>query len=1117
LVPPAGRVALLARRHLFERLAVATAEVPATLVSAAAGYGKTEFAASLHRAVEAGELGTDVAACWYTLDELDRDPAVFLTHLAAALEPVCPGTAERAREVLTSQGGGSGVPVGMGALINEIMEASPRRVVVVFDDVHEVADSEPVRDGLELLLRRQPPNLHLVLLSRRPPELASLPRMRATGRLFEIDERDLRLTLEETGTLFGDVYGLELDEATAEGVHAATNGWLAALQLVHRYLRDRPGSEPPDPADPLPDMFEYLGAEVLAGEPEEIVAVLMRSSVLDRISGPLCDALAEHEGSLALLEEAHRRRLFVDPLEGEEGWFRVHPLFREFLRGRLETTEGPDGVAEMHRRAARHLEAGGELEAAADHYLEAGDHDSTARIVETVGPQLLTAGRLSRIGRWLERTPETAKDDHPALWLLEGRLSYIRGEASPRPFERAQARFEAEGDGAGVSAALRGRAGAHFRRGQYDSALRAATEARDLVGPEQHGERAEVSILLGMITSEMGDPASAEAHLDDALGLLREIDDVAGQARALHNLATVHLQGGRLRRALAADERALELLPSATDPLRAAILVTLGWARRLLGEVEEAWNALAELQTLCDRLDLPLHRCYALCLEGDLLVEEGAVDAAGHRYASAQSLGRQLGEPSMRVQPWIGMARAARIDGDAAAAIEAAERAVREAREVGYDWYVGMALTELGAARALAGDGIEALDRLDEAASTLEERDARYDLAVCRLRQAVVLGDLGRDPIGPLEECLAVAQAEGYEHLLVAREAATAIPLLADALRAGIRTDYAVRMLARSGRIEPVEALLGDPVEEVRLRAVSVLREMADRRALTALAAAHADTAVGEAARSTLDDVLSREPPTLRVVTLGSFGVWRGDEPIDASEWGGSRVKNLFKLLVIHRLQPVVRDVVVEALWPDLPADTALNNLNVTMSTLRRVLEPWLPPRRSSSYILTEEGTYRLVPGTYSVDADRFAEAALQVQARADAEEWGGVVEAARAALEAYAGPFLPENRYDDWAVVEAERLANLHGDVLVTLARAYAALDRLEEACAAARELLVLEPFAEEVHRLLMRCLARRGRRAEALLQYEECRRVFQEELGVGLAPETLTLRDRVESGEPV
>jgi DNA-binding SARP family transcriptional activator len=573
------------------------------------------------------------------------------------------------------------------------------------------------------------------------------------------------------------------------------------------------------------------------------------------------------------------------------------------------------------------------------------------------------------------------------------------------------------------------------------------------------------------------------------------------------------------RAALPADSRALELMVGPTDPLRAAILITLAWVQRLIWETDEARTTLSDLQDLCDRLGSSLHRGYALCLEGDLLLDDGEVESARQRYIDAQVLGHQLGEPSLRVRPWVGMSRAARVSGDTATGTADAERAVAEAREVGYEWLLGVALSELGAALRMTGDRVGALERLDEAAAILERREARYSLAACRLQQAAVLRDLGQNPMDAFGSCLALARAEGYEHLLLSQEATVAVPLLADAVRAGLGGDDAVRLLARSGRRDIVESLLGEPSDTVRLRALAVLRELADGPALTALAAAHDDPAknVSSAARGMLDELLGAGPPPLQVETLGAFRVRRGDEPIDGPAWGGSRIKDLFKLLVVHRGQPLIRDVAAEALWPDLPADTALNNLNVTMSALRRVLEPWLRSRQPSAYIISEEGAYRLVPGTYSVDADRFAEAAGTALVLAAAEDWEAVIGPAREARDAYAGTFLAENRYDDWAVVEAERLANMYGDMLFAMARACAALGNLDEACDRARELLHLQPFAEEVHRFLMRCLSRRGRRAEALYHYNECRRLLEEELGVAVSRTTRDLHRQLVAGEDV
>jgi two-component SAPR family response regulator len=277
------------------------------------------------------------------------------------------------------------------------------------------------------------------------------------------------------------------------------------------------------------------------------------------------------------------------------------------------------------------------------------------------------------------------------------------------------------------------------------------------------------------------------------------------------------------------------------------------------------------------------------------------------------------------------------------------------------------------------------------------------------------------------------------------------------------------------------------------------------------------DRDVRQAAGAAVEFLTSEGPATLRVLTLGGFEVWRGDDQILASEWGGRRTKDLFKLFVIHRHEPVVRDVIIETLWPDFALETALNNLNVTVSTLRRVLEPWLAPREPSSYIFSEDGSHRLNASELDLDVDRFTELGRRTLELVSARRWQETVQTGGAAAATYRGEFLPENRYDDWTTIERERLSHLYGQVLFATARGWAGVGRLEEACQVCRELLHLDPFGEEVHRSLMRYLALLGRRAEALHQFEECRRSLEGDLGVAVSGETLELHRRIQAGEPV
>ena len=344
------------------------------LVCAPAGFGKTSLLADWARSG-----GRPVA--WLGLDAGDNDPARFWRYVVAALDQAQPGIAERLGPLL-----GPPAPRSFDglvtALINELA-AQPGRdeVLLVLDDYHLV-DAGPVHESVAFLLENLPPGLLLVVSGRADPPLP-LARLRARGQLAELRAAELRFTTEEAAALLGAAAGPDLPDTAVAALTARTEGWAAGLQLAALSLRGRT-----DPAGFVAAfsgshrfVLDYLADEVLDGQPGQVRAFLLETSVLERLSGELCDAVTGRSGSQAMLHHIERAGLFLVPLDEVRGWWRYHHLFADLLRARLEQ-EQPGRVQELHRAAAAWSDEHDLGDDAVRHALAAGDTAWAARLVE---------------------------------------------------------------------------------------------------------------------------------------------------------------------------------------------------------------------------------------------------------------------------------------------------------------------------------------------------------------------------------------------------------------------------------------------------------------------------------------------------------------------------------------------------------------------------------------------------------------------------------------------------------------------------------------------------------------------------------------------------------------
>lgn len=416
LAVPSPRPGRVTRPRLLGQLqAVAPREL--VLVCAPAGFGKSTLLADWVRC-------DGRAVAWLSLDDGDNDPVRFWRHVAAALDDARPGVAERAGALVGGAGSGS-VMAAVTALINDLAGAR-QDVVLVMDDYHLI-DVADVHRSVAFLLDHLPASFRLVLSSRCDPPLP-LARLRARGQLAELRAADLRFTPAEAGELLA-AGGTEMPDPAVARLAERTEGWVAGLQLAALSLRGRTDASRfiADFSGSDRYVLDYLTEEVLNGQPSELTTFLLESSILDQLSGPLCDAVLGRTGSQELLESVERANLFLLPLDSDRRWWRYHGLFADLLRSRLLRSD-PARVAVLHRAAATWHELSGLPDDAIRHALAGGDSDGAARIVEEhLEEQLWRRNEGATLARWLTALPPEALRHRPRLVFGQAIVGVLSG------------------------------------------------------------------------------------------------------------------------------------------------------------------------------------------------------------------------------------------------------------------------------------------------------------------------------------------------------------------------------------------------------------------------------------------------------------------------------------------------------------------------------------------------------------------------------------------------------------------------------------------------------------------------------------------------------------------
>ena len=607
--PPRPQVVL--RSRLIDRL-TAGLHCKLTLISAPAGFGKTtlvsEWAAGCKRPV-----------AWLSLDEADGDPTRFLTYLVAALQTIAPALGAGLPDALQSAQPPPAESV-LTALLNEI-GAIPNQVVLVLDDYH-VIDARSVDDALLFLLKHLPPQVRLVITTREDPPLP-LARLRARGHLAELRAADLRFTPAEAAAFLNEVMGLGLSAPDIAALEARTEGWIAGLHLAAlslqgqhdaaRFIASFTGSHH--------FVLDYLVEEVLQRQPERVQSFLLRTSVLDRLCGPLCDAvLREPAGSgQTTLGDINHANLFVVPLDSERRWYRYHHLFGDLLRTRLGRSHTPEAIAAYHVRASQWYEEHDLAPEAFHHAAAANDVDRAQRLIESRRMPLHLRTTVTTILDWLYSLPQATLDARPSLWVKSATLALAAGQTTGVA-ERLQAAERAlppgEPDGAtrnllGVIAAAR----ATLAVTQYQAEIILAQSRRALeyLAPDNLPFRFTAVWAMAFAHHLQGDRAAAGRAYREAIAISQASGDRFSIILATDSLGQAQELEMELAAAAESYQRVLELCGDHPQP-------TAGEARLGLARICYEWNDL-EAAERHGQESLRLMRQYDTAIDRFILAE----------------------------------------------------------------------------------------------------------------------------------------------------------------------------------------------------------------------------------------------------------------------------------------------------------------------------------------------------------------------------------------------------------------------------------------------------------------------------------------------------------------
>lgn len=782
-----------------------------TLISAPAGFGKTTLVSSWVDSLRrntADEDQKENKLAWLSLDERDNDQTRFLVYLISALRTIKENFASGVLSTLQSPQPPP-YETTLTSLINEVPN-NLDRIVLVLDDYHLI-EAPSVHDALIFLLENQPPNFHLVIATREDPSL-KLARLRARGQLTELRAADLRFTSSEAAEFLNQVMGLDLATDDVVALEARTEGWIAGLQLAALSIQ---GSD--DSASFIKSftgshrlVMDYLIEEVLNNQAEIVQDFLVRTSILDRLTGSLCDALTGQEDGQATLEMLERANLFIVPMDDNRHWYRYHHLFAEILRQHLVKKHGSE-VSGLHANASGWYEAHEQGSDAVRHAVLASDYERAAQLVEQHTVDIFTQGNLHALLRWIKALPSEVTRSRPWLciyhaWGLAfaGQLSevedmlavaesIVQPEIQPDSCETELTvdTLEILGNIAAIRAFIA------VMSGDFPRVLDLAQRAEKLMNPKSKWAGSVCQWAMGYSHYVQGDLKRAVEYFTKTIQYGRSIENIWTIVTGMTDLASVYREQGRLHRCVSLCQEAMQL----ADEYGAQSFGYVGRLESRLADVLCEQNKLSDAIQYANsgvekahKWKNPNHYAYAYYVRGRVLHAQG--DTQGSLLALAEADRMRHSAPllqiillsieSFQVRLWLSSGDLAivkrwveetQINNDSS---ENATRLITNARVL--------------IAQEKPEKALEILKRVEKK-NELENRLHSYIQVLILIALAQAAKNEVDIALEVLEKSFSLATQEGYVRMFV-DEGIPMAQLLYEALNRGIKPEYVSQLLA---------------------------------------------------------------------------------------------------------------------------------------------------------------------------------------------------------------------------------------------------------------------------------------------------------------------------------
>nr|ABY56076.1 transcriptional regulator [uncultured bacterium pFosPlaG] len=1052
-----------------------------TMVIAGAGYGKTTL-------VKQAVLSFKLPAVWYRLDKYDSDFETFFSYLKAGMEEHLGDIEISIEENLQDV---NKVEKILHFFLKEIENRIQHEFVIVLDDYYLVHDNDEVNRAVKFLIENMHHKIHLVLISRAEPPI-KISSLRVRRDVLDLTESDLAFTISEIKKLYSDVFQLSLQSRTFADLQKKTGGWVAALILFFHSLKGKSQETADNDLLKIKGsnriIATYLEENAYEMLPPETKDFLVKTSLLSKVKVAFCNQLLRINNSKEILSDLEKRHLFTFQLDDEKDCFTYHHIFQDFLRTKLDNNYCKEEIQDLQKKTAQLLEQDGNEEEALEYYLESEQMEDSFRIIGKISTFLWSKGRRQRIKSYLKHIPSRYFQKEPWINFLKAQWLDLTGKTQEavQCLEQSAQAFLNDKVPYGAALCLMRLGYQNHMDGDFPKAERTYKQAVDIFV-----DNIELTTILYLFI----------------------IDTLAQQ--------------GKFEQADLCYNKAMTISVNPQDSqwrllLEGGIYTQIGNRHLLSGNFQRSNDFLKKSKQLFENSDF-----YALFTKNYYITAltnyyMGDFSEGLENAQKGLNLMRDKGFEDFFPSAWLNFS-AARNCLELNKTIEATEHikeSLRNFENIGSDWGRAMCYLTFYQIHKHSGDDAKALKNLSQCEAVIGQYKipwAEFELNVFKAGLYIEKSDFQK-----ARQILETSNKElklfrylnnrinfvWARYYWAQNDKEMAFQKLLKGIKICQENQYYFLLsVGEEGVVPILVELFASGKEQLYIKKIFNQMGMCARSSLIDLQKSKS-TDISKAA----SEILTQMPaPSLRVSCLGEFKLYRGNTEIPAEKWTSQNAKLLFKFLLTERSRGFIpKEVLIEMLWPEQDSNKTSNRLRVTLSALRKILEPELIKGMMSSYILNDANGYKLHLGKDGwSDINEFREEIIL--AEDNETDLNKSIHHYLKVESTYKGAFLAEDLYVDWIAEKKEYYRDSYLHAISRIIEHYENRKDFLKCIDYSKKYLTVDVYAENIYQKLMKYYLYTGNTAMLKVLYEKCKQNIVDDLCSPLSQKTESLYEEL------